>query len=316
LTRFSREHGIEVIFFDGRGGPPARGGGKTHRFYSSMGSNIEGDAIELTIQGQTVSSNFGTVAAAQHNIEQLLHAGIYNQLFARKETTFTPRELELMQQLADHSFAAYVELKEHSDFLEYLSAVSPLLFYAETNIGSRPAKRGGGKLTLKDLRAIPFVGAWSQIKQNVPGFYGVGTALKKMEADLQEIAEMYRTNEFFKALIDNCEMAMQKSYFPLTAFLADDPKYGEIWRMIRDEFELTRRYLNRFSGTEELMSDLPIEQQSVRTRERIVLPLVAIQQYALTALRNGDLTEEERTTYEKLVIRCSFGIINAGRNSA
>ena len=316
LTRLSREHGIEVIFFDGRGGPPARGGGKTHRFYSSMGSNIEGDAIELTIQGQTVSSNFGTVAAAQHNIEQLLHAGIYNQLFARKETTFTPRELELMQQLADHSFAAYVELKEHSDFLEYLSAVSPLLFYAETNIGSRPAKRGGGKLTLKDLRAIPFVGAWSQIKQNVPGFYGVGTALKKMEADLQEIAEMYRTNEFFKALIDNCEMAMQKSYFPLTAFLADDPKYGEIWRMIRDEFELTRRYLNRFSGTEELMSDLPIEQQSVRTRERIVLPLVAIQQYALTALRNGDLTEEERTTYEKLVIRCSFGIINAGRNSA
>ncbi len=316
LTRLSRDHGIEVIFFDGRGGPPARGGGKTHRFYSSMGSNIEGDAIELTIQGQTVSSNFGTVAAAQHNIEQLVHAGIYNQLFARKETTFTPREGDLIEQLADHSFAAYVELKEHPDFLEYLSAVSPLRFYAETNIGSRPAKRSSGKLTLKDLRAIPFVGAWSQIKQNVPGFYGVGTALRKMEADLGEIAEMYRTNGFFKALIDNCEMAMQKSYFPLTAFLADDPKYGEIWRMIRDEFELTRHYLNQFSGTDELMSDLPVEQQSVRTRERIVLPLVAIQQYALTALRNDAQTEEQRTTYEKLVIRCSFGIINAGRNSA
>jgi phosphoenolpyruvate carboxylase len=221
-----------------------------------------------------------------------------------------------MQQLAEHSLAAYVELKEHPDFLDYMSDVSPLRFYAETNIGSRPAKRGGGKLTLKGLRAIPFVGAWAQLKQNVPGFYGVGSALERMKDRLDEIAEMYRTNGFFKALVDNCEMAMQKSYFPLTAFLADDPKYGEMWRKIRDEFELTRRHLNRFSGTDELMSDLPVEQQSVRTRERIVLPLVTIQQYALTKLRDEGLTEEQRTTYEKLVIRCSFGIINASRNSA
>ena len=74
LTKLSREFGIDVIFFDGRGGPPARGGGKTHKFYSSMGQNIQGDAIQLTIQGQTVSSNFGTVDSAQFNIEQLLHA--------------------------------------------------------------------------------------------------------------------------------------------------------------------------------------------------------------------------------------------------
>lgn len=319
LTTLSREHGVEVVFFDGRGGPPARGGGKTHKFYSSMGKNIAGDAIEITVQGQTVSSNFGTVAAAQYNIEQLLHAGIYNDLFAPKPTTFTPADEELMRRLAEHSFAAYDELKNHPHFLDYLSAVSPLRFYAETNIGSRPAKRGGGKLTLKDLRAIPFVGAWSQIKQNVPGFYGVGSALKQMDADMDEIAVMYHSNGFFKALIDNCEMAMEKTYFPLTAFLADDPEYGGIWRKIHNEFELTRSYLNRISGAKDLMSDLPVEQQSVRTRERIVLPLVAIQQYALTKIRESEDKAEDtaqRVVYEKLVIRCSFGIINAGRNSA
>ncbi len=316
LTRLAREHDIEVIFFDGRGGPPARGGGKTHRFYSSMGSNIADDAIQVTVQGQTVSSNFGTVTAARFNIEQLLHAGLFKELAAERLATFTPHEEKLMDRLARNSFAAYMDLKNHPDFLEYLSAVSPLRFYAETNIGSRPTKRGGGKLTLKDLRAIPFVGAWSQIKQNVPGFYGVGSALRKMESEIGEIGTMYRDNAFFKALIDNCEMAMQKSYFPLTAFLADDPQYGGIWRKIRDEFELTRRYLNQISGSPELMSDLPVEQQSVRTRERIVLPLVTIQQYALTELRKEGLTDEQRTTYEKLVIRCSFGIINAGRNSA
>ncbi len=319
LTKLSREYGISVIFFDGRGGPPARGGGKTHKFYSSMGKNIAGDAIQLTVQGQTVSSNFGTVAAAQYNIEQMLHAGIYNDLFDPKEATFTKREEELMNSLADHSFAAYDELKTHPNFLDYLSAVSPLRFYAETNIGSRPSKRGGGKMTLKDLRAIPFVGAWSQIKQNVPGFYGVGSALKKMDAKIDEITAMYHSNGFFKALIDNSEMAMQKSYFPLTAFLADHPVYGEIWRKIRDEFELSREYLTRISGTNELMSDLPVEQQSVRTRERIVLPLVTIQQYAITKIRESEERGEDtgnRSVHEKLVIRCSFGIINAGRNSA
>ena len=88
----------------------------------------------------------------------------------------------LLEELADESFKAYIELKEHPDFLEYLSHVSPLKFYGETNIGSRPSKRGtSSKFQLKDLRAIPFVGAWSQLKQNVTGYYGVGTALQQME---------------------------------------------------------------------------------------------------------------------------------------
>lgn len=319
LTRVSREFGLGVVFFDGRGGPPARGGGKTHKFYSSMGQNVADEAIELTVQGQTVSSNFGTVSSARYNIEQLLHAGVYNDIFAPKEATFTEREENLITNLADHSFTAYDELKTHPNFLEYLSAVSPLRFYAETNIGSRPTKRGSGKLTLKDLRAIPFVGAWSQIKQNVPGFYGVGSALEKMNANIDEITEMYHSNGFFKALIDNCEMAMQKTFMPLTAFLAGHQIYGEIWHKIRNEYDLTRKYLTIISGTKELMSDLPVEQQSVRTRERIVLPLLAIQQYALTKIRESEErgeANENRSVYEKLVIRCSFGIINAGRNSA
>lgn len=315
LTTLAREFGISVIFFDGRGGPPARGGGKTHKFYSSMGENIASESIELTVQGQTVSSNFGTVNAAQYNIEQLLHAGIYNPLFAARENTFSPSEENLMQNLADASFRAYDILKNHPNFLDYLADVSPLKFYAETNIGSRPAKRGAGKLTLDDLRAIPFVGAWSQLKQNVPGFYGVGSALRDFEGNLDEIRELYHSNLFFKTLIDNCEMAMQKSDFKLTAFLSDHEIYGEIWRKLRDEYELCREYLGRITGKDALMSDFPVEQQSVQTRERIVLPLTTIQQYALTKIRESN-DEELKKILGKLVIRCSFGIINAGRNSA
>ena len=317
LTKISNDYGIEVIFFDGRGGPPARGGGKTHKFYASMGENISDRAIELTIQGQTVSSNFGTIEAARFNIEQLIHAGIYTHLFNAKERTFTESEEDLMQNLAEKSFAAYSELKNDPAFLEYLSEVSPLKFYAETNIGSRPAKRGAGALTLDSLRAIPFVGAWSQMKQNVPGFYGVGTALREMEksGNLEAVKDLYQSNAFFKTLIDNCEMAMQKSFFPLTHFLKADENFGAVWQKIYDEYELCQKLLAFITGDAELMSDYPLELESIQTRERIVLPLTTIQQFALTKIRESE-NAELKNIYKKLVIRCSFGIINAGRNSA
>ena len=320
LTKISKELGVDVVFFDGRGGPPARGGGKTHKFYSSMGRNISNKAIELTVQGQTVSSNFGTVEAAQFNIEQLLHAGVYDHLSDVPTSTFSTAEESLLEQLANGSYVAYEGLKNHPAFLDYLLLASPLRFYSETNIGSRPAKRGGSSdLELKDLRAIPFVGAWSQIKQNVPGYYGVGSAFRKIEANgcLEDVKAMYRGNSFFRALMDNCEMAMVKSFFPLTEFLSGHPDFGELWRRIHDEYELTRDYLLLISEKDMLMSDYPVERQSIEMRERIMMPLTTIQQYALAKIR--ELGDERSTTlrsYEKLITRCSFGIINGGRNSA
>jgi phosphoenolpyruvate carboxylase len=322
LTSISRQKGIDVVFFDGRGGPPARGGGKTHKFYASMGKNIANKEIQLTIQGQTVSSNFGTIESAQFNIEQLLNAGISNEVFSNRDVTLEPHEEALLAELAAESFTSYNKLKNHPDFLEYLLHVSPLNFYSETNIGSRPAKRGkGSKMTLKDLRAIPFVGAWSQMKQNVTGYYGVGTALQEMDkkGKLNEVKKLYKNSLFFKTLLDNCEMAMKKCYFPLTEFLSDHPRYGELWNMINSEYELTLRYIFQLSGKTELMADYPVEQLSVQMRERIVLPLTTIQQFAISRIREIEekqLNDPLKAAYEKLVIRCSFGIINAGRNSA
>ena len=227
-----------------------------------------------------------------------------------------------MEQLSEAGFEAYRGLRDHPYLADYLLQAGPLRFYSETNIGSRPSKRGGSsKLSLKDLRAVPFAGAWSQMKQNVTGYYGVGSALKVMESQgkFGALQQLYRESLFFKTLLDNCEMAMMKSYFPLTAFLSDHPQFGEIWQMIYEEFELTKQYLLRLSGHTELMSDYPVEQLSIQMRERIVLPLVTIQQYALTKIREMEeqlVQAPVKETYEKLVMRCSFGIINAGRNSA
>jgi phosphoenolpyruvate carboxylase len=322
LTAISKQYDVDVVFFDGRGGPPARGGGKTHQFYASMGQNIANKEIQLTIQGQTVSSNFGTIDAAQFNIEQLIHAGISNDIISCKSTTLDPNEEQLVHRLAEAGYEAYVELKEHPYFIEYLRHASPLRFYSDTNIGSRPAKRGASsKLTLKDLRAIPFVGAWSQLKQNVTGYYGVGTALLEMEeaGKFAELQKLYKHSLFFKTLMDNCEMAMYKCFFPLTVFLSTHPVYGEIWNKIYNEFELTKKYILKLSGKDELMTDYPVEHLSIQMRERIVMPLLTIQQYAITRVRESEekmIDTPVKTTYEKLAMRCSFGIINASRNSA
>lgn len=322
LTAISRQHGVDVVFFDGRGGPPSRGGGKTHKFYASMGHNISNKEIQLTIQGQTVSSNFGTPDAAQFNIEQLLHAGISNDLFSSRDITLSKKEEELLGELAEISLGAYKKLKDHPYLADYLLQVSPLRFYSETNIGSRPAKRGAASgLSLKDLRAIPFAGSWSQLKQNVTGYYGVGSALQQMEKQgkLLQLQKLYHQSLFFRTLLDNCEMAMMKSFFPLTAFLAQHKHFGELWQQIHDEYELTKQYLFKITGQTMLMADYPVEQLSIQMRERIVLPLVTIQQYALTRIRELDeqlVQAPVKETYEKLAMRCSFGIINAGRNSA
>ena len=322
LTAISRKYDVDVVFFDGRGGPPSRGGGKTHKFYASMGHNISNKEIQLTIQGQTVSSNFGTIDAAQFNIEQLLNAGISNDLFSNRDITLSEKEEALLGELAETSLIAYKKLKDHPYLADYLLQVSPLRFYSETNIGSRPAKRGAASgLSLKDLRAIPFAGSWSQLKQNVTGYYGVGSALQQMEKQgkLLQLQKLYHQSLFFRTLLDNCEMAMMKSFFPLTAFLSGHKHFGELWQMIHDEYELTKQYLFKITGNNELMADYPVEQLSIQMRERIVLPLVTIQQYALTKIRELDeqlVQPPVKETYEKLAMRCSFGIINAGRNSA
>ena len=113
---------------------------------------------------------------------------------------------------------------------------------------------------------------------------------------------------------------MRKCFFPLTEHFSKHPVYGEIWGMIYNEFELTKKYLFKLTGNHELMEDYPVEQLSIQMRERIVLPLSTLQQYAITKFRaleqNGDAKNPLREVYEKLIIRSSFGIINAARNSA
>jgi phosphoenolpyruvate carboxylase len=317
LTRISRKNGIDAIFFDGRGGPPSRGGGNTHDFYASLGNQIESKEIQITIQGQTISSNFGKPVSCQYNLEQLLSAGIENEVFNSTDE-LAAKDKQLIEELANEGYKTYLNLKQNPLFVPYLEKVTPLLFFGLTNIGSRPAKRSSaGPLLLEDLRAIPFVGSWAQMKQNIPGFYGVGSALLALreKGKWSQLQDLFKRSLFFRTLLGNSMMSLRKTYYPATRHLQRDKEFGEMWSMMYDEYKLSVEQILKVSGMDELMENNPSGRDSVQLRERIVLPLIAIQQYALQNLRNKN-SDKLIQKYQQLVLRCTFGIINAGRNSA
>jgi phosphoenolpyruvate carboxylase len=323
ITRLAREKGIVVVFFDGRGGPPARGGGNTHKFYSSLGNNIENQEIQVTIQGQTISSKFGTKASAKYYQELLITAGLGNRLFEDQSKQFCPDDKEIMEALSQYSLEEYQRFKSSDKFVPYLEKMSALKYYGKAKIGSRPSKRNeSAELRFEDLRAIPFVGAWSQMKQNVPGFFGVGASIKRLknEGRMEGCKSLYRNSLFFRTLVENSMQSICKSYFSLTEYMKKDAEFGEFWNWIHEEYQLSIDMLLEVSGQEAIMELSPELKDSIHLREEIVLPLICIQQFALMKIREmdlaGNIDQNKYNILQNLVIRSLYGNINASRNSA
>ena len=316
LSKVSDQFDIKAIFFDGRGGPPARGGGKTHRFYASNGTSIANHEIQLTVQGQTITSTFGTKDKFKYNSEQMVTAGLSNDFLNLENADIENKFRTLINEMARISFEKYTALKEHPQFIPYLEQMSTLKYYSKAKIGSRPGKRGNkAKLELSDLRAISFVGSWSQLKQNVPGYFGMGTAIHEMKeaGRIEEVKELFKKVPFFKALMLNSMMALTKTYFPLTSYMENDSRFGEFWQLLLAEMQLSAAMLLEISDYTELMEEELVSKKSIKIREKIVLPLLTIQQYALQQIAANN---EHSEIYKKLVTRSLYGNINASRNSA
>ena len=324
LTKLSLKYGIKVKFFDGRGGPPARGGGNTHQFYSSLSGVLDSKQIQLTIQGQTISSNFGTIDSCQYNLEQLISSSLNNSEIKSSDSVLSDDNRKTMDKLSEISFKAYNDFKSHPMFLSYLEKMSTIKYYAKTNIGSRPSKRPSKTeaFDINSLRAIPFVGGWSQLKQNVPGFYGLGSAINYFikNNDFKKIQALYNDVPFFRTLLSNSMMSLKKSFFDLTLYLAEDKEFSGIWNLIYNEYKLTKKMSLKVSKFNTLMENEPANKASIEAREKIILPLFTIQQYAIQNLNKLKSTNKgsknKINVFEKIITRSLFGNINASRNSA
>lgn len=316
LTRVSRENGIAVVFFDGRGGPPARGGGNMHNFYASLGEKVENSEIQVTIQGQTISANYGKQVSCTYNLEQLLSAGLENHLYSGVEKNLNLDQRALIEELANEAYESYKKFKNHPQFVPYLEHVTPLKYFGMVNIGSRPLKRGkGGGLKFEDLRAIPFVGSWAQMKQNIPGFYGVGEAIDALEkkGKLSELKELYDSSLFFRTLLGNSMQSLSKCFYPATAYLKENETYGGFWEIMFAEYQRSIEKLKVVSSMDQLMGDNLVSKRSIEIRERIVLPLITVQQFAIQQMLETGKPDEN---LQRLILRSMFGIINAARNAA
>ncbi len=177
-------------------------------------------------------------------------------------------------------------------------------------------KRGSKeKLKLNDLSAIPFAGSWSQLKQNVPGYFGLGTAIQSLVNDgkLDKLKSLFKEVPFFKALILNSMISLSKCDFELTTYIAKNEEYKEFWEILFKEFKLSKEMTLLISQLTLLMEEEAVTRNSIVIREQIVLPLVIIQQYALQKIEQNS---EHKKYYEKIVKRSLYGNINASRNSA
>jgi phosphoenolpyruvate carboxylase len=153
------------------------------------------------------------------------------------------------------------------------------------------------------------------MKQNIPGFYGVGSALEKLdkEGKMEELKKLYQESLFFRTLLSNSMQSLKKCFYPASAYLKNNPEYGEFWGLLNAEFLRSVEELKKVAGMEELMQDNPVSKASIEIRERIVLPLITIQQYAIQmGLEKG----ASSNILDKLILRTMFGIINATRNAA
>jgi phosphoenolpyruvate carboxylase len=156
------------------------------------------------------------------------------------------------------------------------------------------------------------------LKQNVPGFFGVGTALERLykDGEFEKLKQLYNNNAFFRTLISNSMMSLQKSFFKLTSYMEKNNEYGAFWKLIYAEYLRSKDYILKLTEMDSLMEDQPEGKASIQIREEIVQPLLTIQQYALLTIQNNKLSTKERDIMDKMVTRSLFGNINASRNSA
>lgn len=288
--------GVRLVFFHGRGGSLGRGGGPAARSILSLPRETFHGGIRITEQGEVLSDRYEDPEIAHRHLEQLVWSSL---LAAGCTADPAPTEWESMtDQLAERSFSAYRHLVEQTGFVDFFRRATPLSEIEQLPIGSRPSRRkpGGG---LDDLRAIPWVFSWTQARCLLPAWYGMGTALSELLSDtgsLESLRTMYKEWPFFRATIDNAELALAKAdmgiakeYFDL---VSDDQSLVQIGQMVTEEYERASKAVLAIAGNDELLDGIGWLKESIRVRNRFIDPLNLIQ-IELLRRAAGDSSENE-----------------------
>jgi phosphoenolpyruvate carboxylase len=322
LRDVAARHGVTLRLFHGRGGTAGRGGGPTHDAILAEPAGVLHGAIKITEQGEVISDKYGTPALADENLRLTIGAVTAASLF-HTESQFSPTELDgfdaVMDVVSSAANAAYLELVEHPSLVAYFLASTPVDELAHMNIGSRPARRSGSDSGrgLGDLRAIPWVFGWTQSRQNVPGWFGLGTGLRaaRTAGHGEQLVEMARAWPFFADLLSNVEMVMFKTDLTITEQYVQRlvaPQDRRILDVVRDEFDRTRDELLAVLGIDALLERQPVLARTLRVRETYLEPLHAVQVELLARDRRS---EETNPSLRRALLLTVNGIAAGLRNT-
>ncbi|MCU9518386.1 phosphoenolpyruvate carboxylase [Corynebacterium sp. ES2794-CONJ1] len=325
LVQLSQRHNIRLRLFHGRGGVVGRGGGPSYDAILAQPHGAVQGAVRITEQGEVISAKYGTLETARRNLETLLAATIEATLLKKKNPAREEAH-QIMRDISALSQEKYAALAhEDPGFIDYFKASTPLAEIGSLNIGSRPASRKQTE-AISDLRAIPWVLSWTQSRVMLPGWFGVGTALKcwieqgeDPNARLEKLRMLYKEWPFFDALLSNMAQVMSKTEMTLAKLyseLVEDQEAAiRIYETIQAEYELTKEMFFAISGARELLYDNPQLARSVRRRYPYLLPLNVIQAELLRRYR-ADGSEGDREASVGYGIRLTMnGLATALRNS-
>ena len=301
LAQVCDEHSVKLTLFHGRGGTLGRGGGPAHRAILAQPPGSLRGRIKLTEQGEVISSRYENRGIAHRHLEQLVNAVLLTS-GRRRQFPQEQEWAELMDELSRRAFEKYRSLVERPAFIRYFHETTPIDHIDLLNMGSRPARRKQTE-SIADLRAIPWVFAWTQSRVNLPSWYGVGAALESYVAGdaertgggegqaerLRTLRALYRDWPFFATILDNVQAGMGKADMAIAslyAMLTDEETRRAVFDDLADEYERTLRTVLQVSSRNVLLENEPWLQRSIKVRNPYVDPLNYIQVALLQRVRD------------------------------